>query len=126
MGTVVMNSTTTFQTGGGAGWSFASIGYFDLTTAFQQIATGIDPAGGSYSSNEARIDARTTDGPTGGNGDTGRNLEFRIRYFDNHVNAFFDTVDGTITSDIDYQIATSPLTIQTPIFATSVSLTAGT
>jgi len=126
MGTVFMNHTETGKIGGGAGWTFNPIGYFDLTTSFQEIATGIDPAGGSYSTNEARIDARTIDGPTGPNGDTGRNLEFRIRYFDLHTNAFSDNVDGTIDSRIDYQKATSPLTIQTPIFSASVVLTDGT
>ena len=125
MGTVIFDHTTTTNTGGGAGWSFSSIGYFDLTTVFQQIATGVDTTGGQYATNEARIDARTTDGPSGPNGDTGRNLEFRVRYFDNHNNAFADNVDGTITSDIDYQIASSPLTIQTPVFASSIVLNDG-
>ncbi len=125
MGTVIFNHTTTTNTGGGAGWSFSSIGYFDLTTAFQQIATGVDTTGGQYATNEARIDARTLDGPSGPNGDTGRQLEFRVRYFDNHNNVFADNVNGTITSDIDYQIATSPLTIQIPVFASSIVLNDG-
>jgi hypothetical protein len=125
MGTVIFDHTATTNTGGGAGWTFQNIGYFDLTTSFQQIATGVDTTGGTYATNEARIDARTTDGPGGPNGDTGRNLEFRVRYFDNHNNIFADSVNGTITSDVDYRIATSPLTIQTPVFATSISLTAG-
>jgi len=125
MGTVYMDSTTTSNFGGAAGWTFASIGYFDLTTSFQEIATGVDTTGGSYATNEARIDARTVDGPGGANGDTGRNLEFRIRYRDIHTNPWGDTVNGTIDSRIDYQIATSPLTIQTPIFASSIVLTDG-
>jgi len=125
MGTVIFDHTITTNTGGGPGWSFSNVGYFDLTTSFQQIATGVDTTGGQYATNEARIDARTTDGPGGPNGDRGRNLEFRVRYFDNHSNIFADNVNGTITSDVDYRIATSPLTIQTPVFATSISLTAG-
>lgn len=125
MGTIILDENNTFQSGGGAGWSTTGVGYFDLTTSFQQIASGVDTTGGQYATNEARIDARTLDGPSGPNGDTGRNLEFRVRYFDNHNNVFADNVNGTITSDIDYQIATSPLTIQTPVFASSIVLNDG-
>jgi hypothetical protein len=128
MGTVYMNHDFTFF-GGGVGWSGSSIGYFDLTTAFQQIAIGIDNSGGSYGgyggNNDLTIEARTLDGPTGPNGDTGRNLEFRIRFTDGSNNPFFDNVDGTMTSSIFYQIATSPLTIQVPIFTNSVVLNDG-
>jgi hypothetical protein len=126
MGTMIMNYTSTFQSGGGAGWSGSAIGYFDLTTVFQQIAIGVDTSGGAYSAgNSATIEARTTDGPGGANGDTGRQLEFRILYTDGHTNPFADEVDGNISSDIDFQKATAPLTIQTPIFNTSVGLSSG-
>jgi len=123
MGTIIFNYTET--TGGGSGWTMSTIGYYDLTTSWQRIATGIDPAGGAYASNEATIDARVLDGPTGPNGDVGRQLEFRVRYTDNHTNGFFDSVNGTIESRIDYQKATSPLTIQDPVFASSIVLTDG-
>lgn len=123
MGTITFDDNDT--TGGGAGWSNTSIGYFDLTTAWQELASGVDPTGASYNTNEARIEARSVDGPTGAFGDVGRNIEFRIRYFDNHGNVWADNVNGVITSDIDYQIATSPLTIQTPVFASSIVLTDG-
>jgi hypothetical protein len=127
MGTMIMDYTSTFQSGGGVGWTGSAIGYYDLTTVFQQIAIGIDTSGGAYSAgNSATIEARTTDGPGGVNGDTGRQLEFRILYTDGHANPFADEVDGDISSDIDYQKATSPLTIQTPIFLTSIGLAAGT
>lgn len=125
MGTVYMDSATTSSIGGGVGWAFSLLGYYDLTTSFQQIAVGFDTTGGSYNTNEARIDARTVDGPGGANGDVGRNLEFRIRYRDYHTNPWADSVNGTIDSRIDYQIATSPLTIQPPIFASSIVLTDG-
>lgn len=123
MGTIIFNYTQT--TGGGSGWTMSSIGYYDLTTSFQRIATGIDPAGGAYASNQATIDARVLDGPTGPNGDVGRELQFRVRYTDTHSNPFADNVNGTIDSRIDYQKATSPLTIQSPVFAASIVLTDG-
>lgn len=125
MGTIVFDYNNTTQLGGGAGWTLSSIGYYDLTTSFQQIATGVDTTGGTYAANEARIDARSLDGPTGPNGDVGGTIEFRVRYFDNSNNPFADNVDGTITSDVDYQKATSPLTIATPVFASSIVLTDG-
>lgn len=128
MGTVVMNGQYT-SWAGGTGWAGSNIGYFDLTTSFQQIAIGIDNSGGSYGgyggSNELRIDARTLDGPTGPNGDAGRNLEFRIRFTDGHSSPWFDQVDGTISSIITYRIATSPLTIQVPVFTNSIVLNDG-
>jgi hypothetical protein len=125
MGTIIFDENNTFQSGGGAGWTTTGVGYFDLTTSFQQIASGIDTTGGTYGSNEARVDVRSLDGPGGAFGDTGRQVEFRVRYFDNTNNPFADEVDGTITSDIDYQLATSPLTIQIPVFASSIVLTDG-
>ena len=134
MGTFVMDYSFTFQQGGGPGWTGTSIGYYDLTTVFQQIAIGF-PQGGGYgyyggyggygSENNVTIEARTVDGPGGANGDNGRQLEFRILYTDGHTSIWFDQVDGTITSDIDYRKATSPLVIASPVFATSVGLSAG-
>lgn len=123
MGTINLRANDTTQTGGGGSWTVQPIGYFDLTTSFQVIASGFGT--GNYAANTVDVRARTLDGPTGPNGDTGRQIEISVRYRDLHTNGFFDSVNGTITSDIDYQIATSPLTIQTPIFASSILLTAG-
>lgn len=105
----------------------SGVGYFELTTGFQTMAT-VDgtPPGGAYGTNSIVLEARTMDPtPVGANNDNGRRLEFRITYTDAHSNVFFDTVDGTITSNVDMQIATSPLTIAAPAFATVVPLTAG-
>ena len=101
----------------------AAIGYFQLTTSFQQIFTVNGT--GAYAANDVTIFARTQDGPSGGNGDTGRFLEFRVEYNDDHVNGFADSVDGTITSDIDILQATTFLTITAPTPTTTTSLTAG-
>ena len=118
MGSVIMDYTQTTGTGTGT-----SIGYYDLTTGFQLLHNTNNP--GAYAGNDVFIYGRTVDGQGGVNGDNGRILEFRVDYIDGHVNPFFDQVDGTITSDIDYRRATSPLTTPTPVFATSVGLSAG-
>lgn len=102
----------------------AAIGYFQLTASFQQIFT-VNSGDVNYITNDITIFARTQDGPQGPNGDTGRFLEFRIEYNDDHVNAFADSVDGTITSDIDLLQATGFLTITAPTPTTTTSLTAG-
>ena len=45
-----------------------------LRTIFAQAPIGIDTVDSNYSANEATIDARVLDGPTGPNGDVGRQL----------------------------------------------------
>jgi hypothetical protein len=130
MGTIQFTHNETLHPGVGLGFTVQPIGYYDLTNAFQQIAIGIPTGGyaGAYaygSGNEVTIEARTVDGPdVGANSDNGRQLEFRVFYTDGHT-GFSDTVDGTITSDIGYQKATSPLVIDTPGFSASILLTAG-
>jgi len=132
MGRITMNYTSTTLSGGGAGWTInqPNVGYYDLSTSFVTIATGLPDGGGyggygGYPGNSVTIEARSQDGPGGANGDNGRTLEFRVLYTDGHSNPFFDSVDGTITSDVDYRKATTPLTIPTPVFSTSVPLTSG-
>ena len=124
MGTIAMNFEETTTTGSA---TVASIGYFDLTTSFQQISTRAGT--GAYSSNDATIFARTQDGPSGPNGDRGRILEFRVEYNDDHSNVFADVVNGLITSEVDILKATAPLTIEpavpSTILATTTALSAG-
>ena len=124
MGTITMNFEETTTTGSA---TIASIGYFDLTTSFQQISTVAGT--GAYTSNDATIFARTQDGPSGPNGDRGRILEFRVEYNDDHSNVFADVVNGLIISEVDILKATAPLTIEpavpSTILATTTSLTAG-
>lgn len=108
------------------------IGYYDLTTSFQNILTAVatDAYGGGYGYyggvNNVTIDARSVDGPSGGGtGDRGRTLEFRVTYNDGSNNPFADNVTGTITSDVDERRATSPLSIVAPVYSTITPLTAG-
>lgn len=110
--------TTAPTTGTGS-----AIGYYDLALGFQTLATLTDV--GSYGLNTVTLQGRTVDGPGGVNGDNGRILEFRVEYTDGHTNVFDDVVDGTITSDIDKLQATGSLTVNSPVFATNISLTAG-
>lgn len=123
MGTVTFDWDVT--TAAGTNWTGSGIGYYDLTAGFQQLAQGVGT--GAYAANDATIFGRTVDGPTGGNGDNGRTLEFRVEYNDDHSNVFSDSVTGTITSVIDYRIADVHLTIDTPVpTAPFIELTAGT
>ena len=122
--TPIFNHTLTTAPSGGAG---SAIGYYDLTGSFQTLATLTDS--GSYALNTVTLQGRTVDGTGGANGDNGRDLEFRVEYNDGHSNPFFDTVDGTITSDIDMLKATTFLTVEpavpATIFSTNIALTAG-
>ena len=117
---VVFKANTTIAP---IGTPATTIGYFQLTTSFQQIFT-VNSGYINYAANDITMFARTQDGP-GGNGDRGRILEFRVEYNDDHTNAFFDQVDGTITSDIDIFKATAFLTIASPTAATLTGLSAG-
>ena len=131
MGTLIMDEGTFFQSGGGPGWTInLALGYYDLSTSFQTLATGLPDGGGyggygGYPGNSITVEARSLDGPGGPNADNGRIIEFRVRYIDAHTNVFADSVDGTITSDVDHRKATAHLTIPDPVWSTTVSLTAG-
>jgi hypothetical protein len=116
----IFNHTQTTAPTGGTG---SSIGYYNLTTGFQTLATLTDT--GSYAANTVTLEGRTVDGTGGANGDNGRELEFRVTYADGHTNIFFDVVDGTITSNVELLKATGALTITSPAYSLIVSLTAG-
>jgi len=123
MGTVIMGVHGTTSTGS-ADFIASGVGYFELTTGFQTIFSLAST--GAYAANMVTIEARTMDPtPVGANNDNGRRLEFRVTYTDAHTNSFFDSVSGTITSNVDLQRATFPLTIAAPSLATVVPLTAG-
>lgn len=127
MKTVIFGVHSTTSTGS-ADFIASGIGYFELTTSFQLIFS-LESDSGSYTTNVVTIEARTMDtAPIGPNGDNGRRLEFRVKYSDLHTSYFSDTIDGTITSDIDMQKATFPLVLvstNNPAFTTVVPLTSG-
>ena len=102
-----------------------TIGYYDLTNTNQQIyQSSAGGAGAYYTGNNLTILARTVDGPSGPNGDNGRIIEFTVQYNDGYTGTS-DVVDGTITSDIDLQRATTFLSISPPALSTTTALTAG-
>ena len=133
MGTVIFDfddtdDTTTTGTG-------TAIGYYDLTTSFQQIYSITSAqAGGAaaYNSNRVVIQARSVLGPVGPD-DKGLQLEFRIDYQDVHVGGgFFDQVSGTFSSFVDlregdvFLTDPDPSTFRTGLPITTTSITTGT
>ena len=133
MGTVVFEFDDT-DNGGGAGTGTA-IGYYDLTTSFQQVysITSAQAGGASaYDSNRIIIQARSTAGPVGPD-DKGSQLEFRIDYQDIHVGGgFFDQVSGTFRSFVDlregdvFLTDPDPSTFRTGLPLTTTSISTGT
>jgi len=133
MGTVAFDfDATADSTSIGSG---TTIGYYDLTTSFQQIYSITSAqAGGvaAYDSNRIIIQARSVSGPIGPD-DKGSQIEFRIDYQDIHVGGgFFDQVDGTFTSFVDLRDGNVFLanpdtaTFRTGIPLTTTSITTGT
>lgn len=87
MGTVIMDLDGTSQTGSGG--TPAAIGYYDLTTSWQQIF--IQSAAGAYSDNEIIIYAKRNV--------AGNEIEIRTLLNDDHTG----TVDCDITSQYRYR-----------------------
>lgn len=124
MGSIIFDHTQTASSNAvGTG---STIGYYDLTSVYQQIYT-VSSSTANYTSNDVTVFARYNDAavPVGANGDNGLALQFQIQYNDDHTNAFSDQVSGTFTSNVDLRRATSPLTIAAPALVNVVDLTAG-
>ncbi|MEG3618230.1 hypothetical protein V5T82_07200 [Magnetovibrio sp. PR-2] len=121
MGTVRFGPTQTTPTGSGTG---SAIGYWGATGAWQQIYSISDA--GAYSANNATMYVRRdTSSDTSGNGDNGFRFSFRIDFNDAHANGWFDSVDGTFSSIIDYNLATTHLSVAGPTLSTTTELTVG-
>lgn len=105
----------------------SSVGYYQLNTSFQTVVDTSILGGLYYSYNGSflTIRVRTVDGPSGGgNADNGAILEFLVEFNDIHAGAS-DSVDGTLTSTVSERRATSPLTINSPVYTNITELTAG-
>lgn len=76
------------------------------------------------SGNNITIYGVTMDGMTGGNGDNGKTLRFRVEFNDVIVEVP-DTISGTIKAAISIQKATTYLTTETPTFSNITSLSSG-
>lgn len=103
----------------------SAIGYYGLTGTYQTIYTA-NYTGGStaYAANSYTVEARVDDGviPAGSNNDNGRFLRLRILFNDAHSNIYADSVDGTLTSNVDLTRGTSFLSINPPALATTTAL----
>lgn len=111
-GTVIMDHTSTTRTGtSGTG---SSIGFYDLTTANQQIFT--KTGSGNYAANDWTIYARKDA--------TGRYVYLRIEFNDDKVSNpnFDEAVTGTLTSIIE---ANRPSGTNVAVAAPAASTTVG-
>lgn len=117
MGTIIMNYTQTTESGSGG--TPTAIGYYDLTGSYQTIYSKAGT--GAYAANIYSIQARRENfvGALGGNGSL---LRFLVTFNDAHTSGFSDNVDGTLTSTISMQKATTYLTIPSPSFITTSAL----
>lgn len=88
MGTVILDLDTTYQTGTDGAPS--AIGYYNLTTTWQQIFIQSGP-GYVYSDNEIEINARRSA--------SGNYIEIQVVLNDDHIG----TVDGTTTATFQYK-----------------------
>ena len=117
MGTVVFNHNSTSASSG----TGSSIGFYQLTTVATQVFT--KTGSGNYATNDYTIQARC-DVANNTNGGA-RFIFFDIYWNDDHVNPFFDTVTGTITSTISLRRADAPggVTVVAPTATNTVLLT---
>lgn len=122
MGTLKFNLSKTYSSNS---VGTEGVGYYGLSTGaltsqmLYQLYDG-GTYGGAFTANSIKVYARTSDGPTGPNGDNGRIIQFRILLDDAYVGTG-DTVTGTVTSRIDIQRATNFLTVAGPSSLTTTS-----
>ncbi len=125
MGTVTFNYNTTTQSGSGG--TSAGLGWYDMTTSYQQIFTqGV--GSGVYSENNVKINARKNSASS--------TLQFQIRIIDADVGdqqpgylpgpGIDESVNGTISSSVQSFRATgSNVSVSIPSTTTNTELTAG-
>lgn len=118
MGTVAFNYNSTSAASG----TGSSIGFYQLTNTATQVFT--KTGSGNYSGNDYTIQARCdiANNTSGG----ARFIFFDIYWNDDHVNPFFDTVTGTLTSTISLRRANASggVTVSAPTATNTVLLTA--
>lgn len=111
LGQVRMTYTATTSTGTSA--LSSTLGFYDLTGAYQTIIDGTNIGTGLYSTNDVLIEARVLSvvGTNGGNGTT---VRMRITLTDEHANAFSDSVSGGTSASFSVLKATFLSGIITP------------
>ena len=125
MGTVIFNHTTVTQSGSGG--TSAGLGWYDMTTSYQQVfIQGV--GSGVYSENNVLINARRNSAST--------TLQFQIRVIDADVGdqqpgykpgpGVDESVNGTISSTVQQFRATgSNVQVDSPSTTDNTELTAG-
>jgi len=119
MGTVIFNHTTATQTGSGG--TSAGLGWYDMTTSYQQVFIQ-DVGAGVYTENNVVIDAKKNSSST--------TLQIRIRVIDADVGdqqpgykpgpGEDESVNGTLSSNIQKFAATGS-NVVAPTFSTTTN-----
>jgi hypothetical protein len=110
--TLAFRANTSVRTGGSFGTA-QSIGYYQLTTAYQTICDGTNIGITPYTSNDFYVEARATT-IAGVNGAKGSTLQFRVRLIDEQQNGFDDLVASGTVSNLQQLRATSGYVISAP------------
>lgn len=119
MGTIKLDSNTTTYTGTG-GTITNNIGYYGLTTAYQQIFIHYGSGGSYYYSGIYYSIQVKTDATGSANGGNGSLLTVTITL--NDIAGGYGTVNGTTSSIIDQYKAGGVLTIASPTYTTTTPL----
>lgn len=90
-----------------------SVGYYQLTTAYQTILNGLNSGIGAYTTNDFTVSAKAIT-INGTNGAKGSVVYFRVQLVDEQSNAFSDIVQSGTTASISHLRATSTYSIPTP------------
>lgn len=117
MGTIRFGAQATTYTGSGG--TAYPIGYYDLTSSYQDVFFHPGPV--SYSAPNYTLKARA-ENITGTNGGNGTVVRFQA-LFETGVPAFsYNAADGTLTSSVSQLKATGSLTIASPAYLTTGNL----
>lgn len=115
MGTIKFGATTTSYTG--TGGFVGAIGYYDLTSSYQQCFTHSGPAG-TYANISYTITA-LRENYAGLNGANGNQVRFRATF---GLGGYAATASGTLTSSISSYRSTGVVTVAVPSYATTVNI----
>lgn len=97
----------------GTSGTASSIGYYELTTAYQTILDGTNSGTGMYTSNDFTISAKAQT-ITGLNGAKGNVIYFKVQLIDEQTNAFSDIVQGGTNSSISLLRAAGSYSVIAP------------
>lgn len=90
-----------------------TIGYYQLTTAYQTILDGTNSGSGVYTVNDYTVAAKAST-ITGANGAKGSVLNFRVILVDQQTNAFSDIVQSGTNATVSHLRATGSVSLASP------------